>query len=409
MLDPDYLSKVAEGAEQIASELHSYIIKEVVSRMTARLGDGDSYLFTASDRWRIQIMQDAGYLLEDITADISKMTGLLETEVSAAMQDACIESLTYDDAIYKAAGLEPMPFRQSTVLMRLAERAYSATLGEWRNATRTTALAAQNKFIEACDNAYYRATSGAATYTQAASEAIERAAADGVVILYPSGRRDTIESATARAVRTGISQAAGDITQKRMDEMEWDIVLVSAHVGARLGNGGENAGNHHWWQGKFYSRSGADETYPPFSLTGYGTVEGLCGANCRHSFGPGDGRNNPYAKLAEEDDENAGKLYRAEQKQRGYERQIRKAKREVLGLQEAVKTCRDKELKQKLQESLDKKSYALLQKNAKYDEYCRLNNLRPLPDRLKIAKWKREQAVKANGAARRYQNQIEND
>ena len=149
--------------------------------------------------------------------------------------------------------------------------------------------------------------------------------------------------------------------------------------------------------------------YPPFSLTGYGTVEGLCGANCRHSFGPGDGKNNPYAKLAEEDDENAGKLYRAEQKQRGYERQIRKVKREVLGLQEAVKACQDKELKQRLQESLDKKSYALLQKNARYSEYCKLNNLRPLPDRLKIAKWKREQSVKANGAVRRYQNQIEND
>lgn len=34
--------------------------------------------------------------------------------------------------------------------------------------------------------------------------------------------------------------------------MGWKIVLVSAHLGARTGDGGENFTNHFWWQGKFY-------------------------------------------------------------------------------------------------------------------------------------------------------------
>ena len=100
---------------------------------------------------------------------------------------------------------------------------------------------------------------------------------DGVYVEYINKetgkkRRDTIETAVARSVRTGVAQATGDISLKRMEEMGWDLVLVSAHMGARTGDGGENPGNHAWWQGKIYSRSGKSKKFPPFSLTGYGTA-----------------------------------------------------------------------------------------------------------------------------------------
>ena len=44
---------------------------------------------------------------------------------------------------------------------------------------------------------------------------------------------------------------------------------------------------HAKWQGKINSRSGNDPKYPDFKKsTGYGTGAGLCGWNCRHTFGP---------------------------------------------------------------------------------------------------------------------------
>ena len=49
MLSPDYLKRVSEGSEEIASLLHNYIIKKIIGRMMARLGRGDEYLFTSSD------------------------------------------------------------------------------------------------------------------------------------------------------------------------------------------------------------------------------------------------------------------------------------------------------------------------------------------------------------------------
>lgn len=404
MLTPDYLSQIAEGSEQIASQLHEYIIRQIIDRMMIRLGRGDKYLLTSSDRWRIQILQDAGYLLEDITKELAKYTRLQRKEILEAMQDAGIKALAYDHAIYEAAGLSPLPLWESPHLVRLMERNYNATLGAWKNYTRTTAGAAQRLFINECDVAYHKVSSGAVAYNQAVREALDTIVTEGVYVRYPSGRKMTIEAATAMVVRTGVGQAAGDITLKRMEEMDWDIILVSAHVGARMGDGGQNPGNHLWWQGQYYSRTGRDKRFPNFyEATGYGTVEGLNGPNCRHSFGSGTGepRDNPYKNIQTADNVRVEKL---EQRQRALERRIRKTKREVMGMQEAVEKCEDDNLKFSLQQDLDRKSHLLSKQNKEYNDFCRENDLRTQPERLQIARWSRKEAAKAAGAARRYQN-----
>lgn len=401
MLSPNYLQHIADGSEEIASQLHTYIIRQIIDRMMIRIGRGDDCLLTSSDRWRIQILQDAGYLLKDITAELSKITNRQEKEIKSAMEEAGVKALEYDHKIYEAAGLSPTPLTQSPQLIRLMERNMAATMGEWENYTRTTAEAAQRLFISECDNAYHLVSSGAISYTQAVKEAVNNVVSDGVIVHYPSSHKDTIETATARAVRTGVAQATGDISIKRMEEMDWDIILVSAHIGARTGDGGQNPGNHLWWQGQFYSRTGKDKRFPPFSQTGYGTGEGLCGWNCRHSFGSGDGVNNPYTDIQTADNY---KVEQLEKRQRTLERRIRKTKREVIGMQEAVDKCKDESVKFEMQLDLDRKSYLLQRKNKAYNEFCKANDLRTQQERLQIARWSREQAAKARGAARRYQN-----
>lgn len=400
MLTPEYLKRVAEGSENIASSLHSYIIARIIEAIMIRLGRGEKYILTSSDRWRIQILQDAGYLLQDITQEIARCTKLQREEVAAAMEEAGVKAMAYDKAVYETAGITTESLERSPALVRIIQRDYEATMGEWSNMTRTTAEAAQSLFISECDNAYHKVISGAVSYTHAVREAVDTVAQNGVIVLYPTGHRDTIETATARVVRTGISQASGDISMQRMKEQEWDIILVSAHIGARTGDGGANPGNHLWWQGQFYSRTGQDKRFPPFSLTGYGTGEGLGGWNCRHSFGPGDGVNNPYKDIQTADNERMEKL---EQRQRALERRIRKTKQSVMGLQTAVENCKDDALRFELQAELDRKSYLLQKQNKAYNEYCKTNELRPLADRLKIARWGREQAAKSRGAARRYE------
>lgn len=406
MLKPDYLIHISEGAESIAEQLHIDIINRIVERVMIRIGRGDNYLLTAQDKWQIEVLQDAGYLLEDIQREIAKRTKQQEAEIRDAMIDAGVRAIEYDNAIYEAAGLSPLPLIQSPYLMRLMERNYQATLGEWRNFTRTTANAAQQLFIQTVDKAYHMTASGAISYTQAVREAINEIVQDGVVVKYPSGHQDSIETATLRAVRTGISQATGAIQMARMEEMDWDIILTSAHVGARSGDGGQNPSNHLWWQGQFFSRTGRTSGLPLFvEATGYGTEEwgvvGLCGVNCRHSFGPGDGVNNPFALDDIMYADNA-KVEKLQQKQREIERTIRRIKRETMTLKTAVDNAESEEERQALDADYQKSAAYLQKWNTKYDTFCKDNNLKPLRDRLEIAQWDRAQAAAARGAAQRY-------
>lgn len=408
MLTPDYLYRITEGAEDIASQLHANIMQKIIERMMIRIGRGEDYLLTATDKWQIEVLQDAGYLLEAIQKEIADKTKKQVKEIQEAMEDAGVQALQWDDKIYQAAGLSPVPLLQSPALMRLMQRNYEATAGEWRNFTRTTANEAQRLFINQMDNAYNMVASGAVSYTEAVRDVINSVSDTGVKVNYPSGYKLSIEAATMMIVRTGISQAAAEVTTARMEEMDWDIVLVSAHLGARTGDGGMNPGNHLWWQGQFYSRTGRTKEYPDFrASTGYGTGEGLCGWNCRHSFGPGDGINNPFSDkdIAYADNHKIEKL---QQRQRTLERRIRDSKRKVQDLQTAVDNCRDNRLKFELQQKLDQKSYTLSRQNKAYKQYCKENGLKEYAERLKVAKWDRQQAAKAAGAARRYQNAKDN-
>lgn len=374
MLTPEYLLRISEGAEQLASQLHTDLLKRIIARVQARQAKGLKYILTATDKWAIQNMLDSGYLLDDIQKELAKYTGYAETEIRDAMLDAGVVALEYDDRIYKQAGLTPSGM--SPYMMRLMQRNYEKTIGEWQNFTGTTATATQQTFINAMDEMFMRVSSGSVGYIQAYVEAIDKIASEGITVYYPSGHKDTIETATLRCVRTGISQATAEITLERMNEMGVDLVLVSSHMGARP--------EHEVWQGKVYSLSGTSLKYDNFyAATDYGSVTGLCGANCRHSFGPYvEGMDNPYKPYNNEENR---QLYEDTQKQRAMERSIRKSAREMQGLEFAVQNEKDDEAKAELTEMLTEKKQKLSQKKTAYKEFCDEKNFRPLPERLRIA------------------------
>jgi hypothetical protein len=396
MLTPEYLLHISEGAEKIAGDLHEDIVNRIVKSIMLRLDRGDDYVLTAKDKWMLEVLQDSGVLLEDIQKEIGKKTGLQQTEIKEAMEDACVTNMQYEDALYHAAGIIPGDFTQSPYIMRLMQRTYEATLGEWANFTRTTAEASQRAYIAACDKAYTQVASGAISYTEAVRDAVNAIVGEGVTITYPTGHTDTIETATLRAVRTGVSQASAQITEARMDEYGEDLVLVSAHLGARP--------EHFVWQGKVYSRSGTNPKYPDFrKSTRYGEVDGLCGANCRHNFSVWfEGAPNPFEQFDAEENQ---KRYDMEQRQRTMERRIRKTKRETIGLKTARDNAKTPETEAEFDLAYQRKAALLQKQNAVYKDYCEENNLKQLQDRLSVAQWDRKQAAAARGAAKKLVNQ----
>lgn len=299
----------------------------------------------ASAAWQVQRLSESGALYKDILKKLSKLTGKSESALREILKAAGVKAIKFDDAIYKAAGMNPLPLNMSPAMVQALAAALDKTNGVINNLTQTTVLNAQQTFIKAADLAYYQVSTGAMSYDQAIRMAVKKLAADGLdVVDYASGHRDKIDVAMRRAVLTGVAQTANTLQMTRADELGSDLVAVSAHVGAR--NKGTGPENHAQWQGKIYSRSGKHAKYPDFvKSTGYGTGEGLGGWNCRHSFYPFfEGLSeNAYTRAEVRDMNNKqvtyqGKeidFYTATQYQREIERKIRFWKRQESALQAA--------------------------------------------------------------------------
>ena len=188
------------------------------------------------------------------------------------------------------------------------------------------------------DLAWSQVSSGAFDAGSAIRQAVKKLCQQGVeAVEYPSGKVDTVETAVRRAVLTGVNQTAAKLQEELADEVGCDLVEVSAHAGARP--------EHAEWQGKIYSRSGKSEKYPDFrSSTGYGTGAGLCGWNCRHTFSPyieGSPRvwtDEKLAELSAPKYEYQGEQfteYEAQQKEKYFDRQITRWRREAEAMKAA--------------------------------------------------------------------------
>jgi len=393
MLTPEQIVLLVETLYPTIDELNVWITKDLIKRLMARLGRNGELFLTATDDWQLQVFQAAGGHLEALQKELARWTKKTDDEIRRVFEAAGVKALAYDSSFYVEHGLDSLNLGQSEGMIRLLEDAYRRTVGTVRNFTRSTVETSQQRFMKVLDDAHFKVASGAESYSKAVQEAVQELATEQTTIRYPSGHTDTIETAVLRAVRTGVGQASGNMAILGMEERGWDIILVSAHLGARYGDGGENPGNHFWWQGKFYTRTGRTPDLPPFvETTGYGTGEGLCGWNCRHSFGPGDLRHNPYKQYDAEENK---KAYDLSQKQRRKESAIRRTKQEMLGYQTAIQETKDPQTKAELQQQYDKTALTLKRQNEDYNQFCKDNDLKRQGERLQLARWDQEEARKS--------------
>lgn len=252
---------------------------------------------------------------------------------------------------------------------KVVDHTYRVTYGTWENITETQAYDAVTEYVDAADRAFVKTALGA-SWQDARREELERLEEQGVTtVTSDTGRTEHTDSAMERNLRTAISRMAGDITLEMMYKNGITLVLVSAHLGARP--------THEVWQGKVYSINGDTSKYPDFwEATGYGTMLGLCGINCRHSFGAFvEGMHNPYEGKNFDDPQR----YKDEQRQRELERRIRKLRRLKKALETEYKETKDKELKERLRQVRERLREAV----AEYEQFCAEHDFRPLWERTR--------------------------
>jgi hypothetical protein len=177
----------------------------------------------------------------------------------------------------------------------------------------------QSMYVEAVYKVSAEVLAGSKTARDAIKETATAWAQNGIPALIDNaGRTWTPEAYAALVVRGNVRETVNATQDARFDQFDVDLVEVSSHAGSRP--------EHVPYQGRVYSRSGTNPNYPPLSITGYGTGEGIGGYNCTHQLYPyTPGTEKTYKPYPVEESKEA---YEQSQKQRYLERQIRKAKRE---------------------------------------------------------------------------------
>lgn len=447
MLTPKYLQRIIEATERRTSQLNSYLTRKIVDRiLTLFENTGEININQASVHDALK-QEAAGKLFDEVQEEIIRQLPVIQNEVRVAFMDAAgkINRDVYDftkhviDVEHKkgelldveipdlpdATDFEKVGIPQSAKELnltpkeiRMLESAYNRTNGEIYNITRTTAAATEQTFIDACDSAYWKVAHGVSPST-AIVEAIDEVSAKGITTVHYGRRDDKIEVAIARAVRTGINQANGDIKLTRCAEMGVGHVRVNSHIGARVTKY-EDYTNHSLWQGKvykldwsnpalskyhptkqeikenkksfnflnvikqFFLRKTTQEEYEDFiTVCGYGKMLGICGINCRHSFDAFYPDININTDKPIDPEENRQR-YELEQKQRAKEREIRELKRKKYAFDNAEPS--DKQTKEAIEAKRKELKEKLARKREEYKDFCIENRLSTENYRLQIAK-----------------------
>jgi hypothetical protein len=324
MLSPRYLDGLADELTEIYSQLESEILQDMARRI-AKLGK-----ITDASKWQAQIFIEAGGLKKNVSRILAKYDKAIVKQVKDTITDALETSIKNDNRIFKEATGRTVSAPNAQQMLSTIQKCH----GDLARLTLTTAATTQTQFVQEANRVYMNVQSGAFDYDSAMKDAVDELAKRGITtVQYENGRPVTrsIESAVRMNILTGVNQTAANQTLSNCEELDCDLVETSAHIGARP--------EHEEWQGQIFSRSGNNKKYRPFSVCELGSVTGICGINCKHSFYPYfEGMENHYTEkeLDEMADEkvtfNEKQMTRCDGEQylRGIERNIRRYKRQAL-------------------------------------------------------------------------------
>lgn len=407
MLTPDYLQGAPAELEELFLRLEEDIIADICRRI-AKAG----YL-TDSAEHQVLRLRELGAGTEYIKQKISEYSELSDETVDRLFFDAAQTSDEFYKKAYAQANVGYTPYEYNDFFQQAVTAGVNQTKGELRNFTQSMGFSyrgsngqvrfhdAAEAYRDCLDYAYMQVMTGAVDHNTAVRNATRRLTEGGLQFVdYASGVRCHADVAARRAVLTGLSQMTGKVSEHNAAELDTDIVEVDAHAGARP--------DHAQWQGKWYSLSGKSKKYPSLkAVTGYGTVTGLKGANCRHDFYPViEGISEP--SYTEEELKNIdpppfeynGKTYtyyEATQRQRAMERSMRKTKREIL----AADATDDKD-------RFTEKSVLLRRQKEEYGRFSKAAGLSVRNERAQVGGFGHSQASRAAWAERKAKSGLDN-
>lgn len=347
MFTPQDLEKIPIELEKLFSQLEIDIMMDIIRRM--KLNNNE---ITRSADWQIYRLNQLGKSKRSIKKYLETTLGLSKKEIDYIYKNAIRSGYAEDEELYKVTGKPFIRFEDNEELQQLITVIKEQTNEQLYNITQSTGfiknINGQNVFTplteyyqQTLDNAVSGVLSGAFDYNTVIKKTIQEMTKSGLrSIDYASGRSYRVDVAARMCLMTGVNQVAGKISDSNAKELETEYFEVSAHGTARP--------SHQEWQGKVYTKKELE------TICGLGKVDGLCGANCRHSYYPfvPDISKRSYTDEELEEwakEENTPRkygdkeytAYEASQEQRRLERLMRKQRQDIKLLKEVEASDED--------------------------------------------------------------------
>ncbi len=335
----DYKNKLASKIASRYQDLEERIMQDIVRRIM-KAGE-----ITSTADWQINRLRILGYSSEDIEQEIKKTLNASYPEMFELYDKVINWEYVRNKGIYEQINAEYIPFEENGQLKQITEAIIDQSFDDLENVTNSLGFyldygngqkvltPLSQVYTKYLDAACYDIVTGAFDYNSVLRRVVTQLTNSGLrQIDYSSGRANRVDVAARRAVMTAVSQITGKISEYNAQKLGTEYFEVEWHAGARP--------THAVWQGRVWSK---EQLY---SVCGLGTVTGLLGVNCYHTyhlFFPGLSERNWTddwldAKNEEEAEPKTfdGKeytLYEAKQRQRQMETAMRAQREKVRLLQ----------------------------------------------------------------------------
>ncbi len=274
-MQPKEMEHLPLQLEKMFLELQNRIMRDVVRRIKKTGG------ITSTADYQLNRIQIIGNSTEFIESEIKRLSGLTDPELWEIYDTVIEKDYTRAEEIYEQVNANFTPYEDNEQMQTWAKAILSQTKHEIQNITRSMGFALDyggkkvftpfsEYYQKYLDRACMDIVTGAFDYNTVLRRVVKEMTASGIrTVNYASGYGNRAPVAVRRAVMTGVHQLAAQINEQVAKDLGTDTYEVTWHAGHRPS---------HWWGGNVYTKQQL------ISICRLGEVDGLCGANCKHSY-----------------------------------------------------------------------------------------------------------------------------
>lgn len=275
-MTPDQKGSLPLQVEKLFYELQDRIFSDVVRRIK-KTGE-----ITSTADYQINKLLILGNSTEFIEQELKRLTGKTDPEMWELYDKVSNwEYVRYEDAYQQING-RFTPLEENEQVQQWSQAVIAQTNGEIENITQSLGMTVDmgggkkaftplSQYYQTyLDRACMDIVTGSFDYNTVLRRVVKEMTASGLkTIDYASGHSCRAPVAARRAIMTGVSQLAAQINEMVAKDLQTDTYEVTWHAGHRPS---------HWWGGNIYTKQELQD------ICHLGDVDGLCGANCRHSY-----------------------------------------------------------------------------------------------------------------------------